>query len=376
MSAPSTLPRRILVIKSRHIGDVLLTGPLISTLHALPSRPRITALVKAGTEAMLAGHPHLDGVHTFPQRRAGEGRLAGAMRSLRWLGALRREGFDLAINTTEGDRGALAAWLCGARRRIGFMKPGKARLSARLLTEPVPWPNDDTHTVLTNLRLAAGLAARQERTVHLAVTPHDRESVAQTLRRGGLDPQRPLVQVHPTSRWLFKCWHDEGVARVIDFLHAQGLQVVVTAGPAQKERDKLDRIVALCRERPLDLGGQLSLEQLAALTSQCRLFFGVDTAPMHMAAALDVPVVALFGPSGSFHWGPWPNGWAGSGSPYPQRSGIQRAGPHIVIQKAWGCVPCGRDGCDGSKRSRCLEELAADEVLPIVAERLRELDLG
>jgi heptosyltransferase-3 len=370
-----TLPRRILVIKSRHIGDVLLTGPLISTLHALPSQPRVTALVKSGTEAMLDGHPHLDGVRVFPEPGPDEGRLRAALRTLGWLRALRREGFDLAINTTEGDRGALAAWLCGARDRIGFTKAGKSRLSVRLLTEPVAWPEDHTHTVLTNLKLAAGLTPHQERTVHLTVAPGDREWVAQTLRAGGLDPQRPVVQVHPTSRWLFKCWHDEGMARAIDFLRAQGLQVVVTAGPGQKERAKLDRILALSRHDPLDLGGRLSLKQLAALTSRCRLFFGVDTAPMHMAAALGVPVIALFGPSGSFHWGPWPNGWQGRATPYPGRNGIQRAGPHTVIQASWSCVPCGQDGCAGSKRSRCLEELAPEGVLAIVGQRLRELEL-
>jgi heptosyltransferase-3 len=65
---------------------------------------------------------------------------------------------------------------------------------------------------------------------------------------------------------------------------------------------------------------------------------------MHIAAAVGTPVIALFGPSGEFNWGPWGNG-------------------HVVIKKDWECRPCGKDGCQGSKRSRCLEEITEEEVL-------------
>ena len=95
---------------------------------------------------------------------------------------------------------------------------------------------------------------------------------------------------------------------------------------------------------PINLVGRLSLKELGALIAQARFFFGVDSAPMHLAAAVDTPAVALFGPSGVFNWGPWGEG-------------------HLVIQKDWDCVPCGRDGCEGSKVSRCLMELAPEEVL-------------
>ena len=91
-------------------------------------------------------------------------------------------------------------------------------------------------------------------------------------------------------------------------------------------------------ETPLDLAGHLSLKELGALIAKARLFFGMDSAPMHLAAAVNTPAVALFGPSGVFNWGPWGEG-------------------HLVIKQDWDCLPCGQDGCEGSKISRCLVEL-------------------
>ena len=103
-----------------------------------------------------------------------------------------------------------------------------------------------------------------------------------------------------------------------------------------------------------DLCGQLSLAELAALIGHARLFVGVDSAPMHMAAAMGTPVVALFGPSGDAEWGPWQ---------VPHR---------VVASDAHRCRPCGNDGCGGSKRSDCLMTLPPARVAAAVADLLAE----
>jgi heptosyltransferase-3 len=109
-----------------------------------------------------------------------------------------------------------------------------------------------------------------------------------------------------------------------------------------------------CRAAPVDLAGRLSLKELGALISKARLFFGADSAPMHLASAVNTPAVALFGPSGVYNWGPWGEG-------------------HLVIQKDWDCVPCGKDGCEGGKVSRCLVELTPAEVLDRMEQHFSEL---
>ncbi|APZ43808.1 putative lipopolysaccharide heptosyltransferase III [Acidihalobacter ferrooxydans] len=353
----------ILVIKFRNIGDVLLTAPLITALHT--AGHRVSALVKSGTEAMLEGHPQLDDVLVYPMRSQGEGRLAYLRRELAFYRQLRARRFDLAINTTEGDRGVIAAFLSGAQRRRGPFTPGRDNRWRRyLLTETVnPRDTHLRHTVLRNLDLGHPDAANIPIAVTLHINDADRDTVRRLLDAQGYDSARPLVHIHPTSRWFFKCWTEDGMAATIDYLIANGAQVALSCAPDGHERAKLDAILARCRQRPFDLGGRLTLKQTAALSAIAAVFFGVDTAPMHMAAAVGTPVVAIFGPSGAFDWGPWPNGWRSDANPYPARNGVQSAGAHLVIQQSWDCAPCGQAGCNNSKRSDCLERTGTTQVI-------------
>ena len=106
---------------------------------------------------------------------------------------------------------------------------------------------------------------------------------------------------------------------------------------------------------------------MAYLSSKAKLFIGVDTAIMHMAAAVDTPVIAFFGPSAAFNWGPWDNDMFESGY---KKNGIQKMGKHIVIQHNWDCIPCIKDGCGGSKISECLMEFDMTEIYKIIEERI------
>ena len=105
-----------------------------------------------------------------------------------------------------------------------------------------------------------------------------------------------------------------------------------------------------------NLSGQLSLKELAALTARARVFIGVDSAPMHIAAAVGTPAVAIFGPSGADLWGPW---------------GVPRSGRHrVVASDEYSCRPCGLDGCGGGKVSDCLVTLEVARVWAAASELL------
>lgn len=372
-----TATMKILIIKFRNIGDVLLTGPLASTLKSISAENHITALIKPGTEAMLQHHPHIDEVIISPKRKPEESKFQFLCREIAWLKQIKEKQFDLVINTTEGDHGALIGFFANIKHRLGAEKLNKDKWwRLAMLNETRKSIQGKRHTVVRNLDLLPDLDAKQYRHIHLGFTTHDHEHVEALLKRQGWRPDEPLIQIHPTSRWFFKCWNDQFMATIIDHLQSKHkLQVVLTSGPDKCEQDKIDNILSYCQSSPLNLAGRMSLNQTAALSSICKLFFGVDTAPMHMAAALNVPVIAIFGPSGAFDWGPWPNGWSGNDTPYPKQNGIQYCGLHTVIQKDWACVPCGQDGCEGSKRSRCLEETQTNEIIPIIDKRLAELGL-
>lgn len=331
---------QILVIKLKQPGDVLVSTPVLQVLKEAMPEAEVSYLVPKGTEAMLADHPMLADLYVL-DRRKGSWREA-----FRLIGELRRQSFDLALELSGGDRGAFFAYMSGARERVGFARlrqPFWQRLG--LFTKLIPQPPVKMHMVEHNLEAvrALGIPSQNPRLQFF----WNREVEVRTaawLEERGL-AAKGFVVMHPGAGWRFKCWTPTGYARVIEALMGDwGLPVVLTGSRAAHEQDMLKEILAGCRVQPFNLAGALTLKELGAFIAKARFFFGMDSAPMHLAAAVGTPAVALFGPSGVFNWGPWGEG-------------------HLVLQKDWDCVPCGKDGCDGGKVSRCLVEIEPAEVL-------------
>lgn len=340
--APALPPQRILCIKLKHIGDVLLMTPAIRALRRAWPGSAIAALVPRGTEEILRDNPDLNAVLVFD-------RGAGGVGSWQVIRALRKYGPDLVLEMGQGDREAVLGWLSGAQTRVGYAPGRSGGWRRALLTRLVPW-NGGQHVVETNLDLvrACGIPAGACRPV-LIVRPEMRERMSVRLASAGLAPGEPLVVVHPVSRWLFKAWPEASCAGVINrLIRDAGVAVAMTSGPGTAEVEAANRILSRVEAsrggRPvINLIGRTSLIELAAVLERAGVFLGVDSAPMHMAAALGIPVVALFGPSGEHNWGPW-------------------GGGHIVLASPYLCRPCGQDGCLGTKRSDCLEAISAQMV--------------
>lgn len=369
----------ILVIKLRHIGDVLLTVPAIRALKETFPSASVSALVNPGTEDMLTLNPLLEEVICYERHAKGSpmGRKTGG--ELKFIRKLRGKNFDMTVDLTGGDRPAIVGFLSGAKYRLGYM-PKEGFIGKRFLyTHLAKRPLVPTHTVLYDLGLLRqfGIDTR-DLTVDIYASPEDDIFVECLLKEKGYKKE-PLVHVHPTSRWLFKCWTDEGMARVMDELGNSGYRVVVTSGPDERELKKVASVIGLMKTRPIDLSGRLQLKHLASLSRRAAFFFGVDSAPMHIAAAAGCRVVGIFGPSGAFHWGPWENTEAARlvqsaeenasiNSPYPGRNGIQTFGRNTVIQAGWDCIPCGKDGCKGTKKSDCLDKIDPETVLKVLRD--------
>jgi len=335
--------RRVLVTKLRHHGDVLLASPVLGALKRHIPQAEIDALVYQDTRDMLSGHPALSQLHLL----AKGGSLRGEWRLLH---ALRSRRYDLMVHLTSSARGAWLARVLRPAVSIAPKHPG--RLYRNSFTHLYPHANA-RHMVECNLDALRriGLWPEEADKKLVLVAGAEAERAAEKhLRDLGLEAGK-FILIHPTSRWQFKCWPEEKVAELALRLAERGFPPLFTSAPDAHETGMIQRILARLPFPAPSLAGRLTLKELAALTARARLFIGMDSAPMHIAAAVGTPVVVLFGPSGANIWGPWQV-------------------PARVITSDHSCRPCGLDGCGGSKRSDCLEVIPTARVLDAALELL------
>jgi heptosyltransferase-3 len=330
---------RVLVVKLRHHGDVLLASPVLSALKARAPALEIDALVYDDTAPMLAGHPALSQLHVVGKQWRDDGAFARFLKERKLFGALRARRYGLVVHLSEQPRGAWLARTLGARFSVAPAMPERGEFWAKSFSHLYPVAKR-RHQVEVNLdalrRIGVQPDAPERRLVFVPGIEAER-------RIDSLLPQKNFVHLHPASRWRFKCWPAESNAELADRLAGEGLQVVLTAAPETAELDLITHIFSLCKVKPINLAGKLSIKELGALTARARLFIGVDSMPMHLAAAMGTPTLALFGPSGEAEWGPWNVA-------------------HRLVTSRHSCRPCGLDGCGGGKVSECLTTIPVDSV--------------
>ena len=350
--------RRVLVVKLRHHGDVLLASPVFTVLKNRAPQAEIDALVYADTQAMLSFHPAIARVHAIDRKWKSGGMLSRAVSEGSLYRTLRSRRYDLLVHLSDQVRGAWLARMLGCRHAVAPERAAGRAAGRRF------WSHSFTHRFplvarrhavelnLDALRRIGIQPSEAERGLVLVPGAEAEARVGDLLSSAGLSDDS-FIHLHPASRWRFKCWTVEGMAALIDRLHAAGEHVVLTAAPERGELDLVATICSRCERAPANLAGKLSLKMVAALAARAKLFIGVDSAPMHIAAAMGTPVVALFGPSGETEWRPW---------------GV----PHrIVASGAYPCRPCGQDGCGGGKVSECLASIAPETVLDAAQSLLR-----
>ncbi|WP_017348847.1 putative lipopolysaccharide heptosyltransferase III [Pantoea sp. A4] len=321
-------PQKILLIKLRHHGDMLLTTPVINALHQRYPQAKIDVLLYAETSPMLDAHPAVNQLHVLDRKWKQEGGWQKLRHEARLIGQIRHANYDLVINLADQWRSAVIALFSSARTRIGFAFRKRDNFLWRCCHNVlVPTDNhEQLHTVEQNMTALTPLGISAEG-ARASMHYHTADWQKAEALLAAQQVTSPFIVLQPTSRWQFKCWDDDKVAATIDQLSAEGYRVILTAGPDSKELAMIDNILALCHSKTvISLAGQLSLRQLAALIDHARLFIGVDSAPMHMAAALETPCIALFGPSKLQLWHPWGQHnqvfWAGDYAPLPDPDSI------------------------------------------------------
>ncbi len=303
----ATTVKRILMIKLRHHGDMLLTTPVVNTLKQHYPGAHIDVLLYQETSAVLSCHPDIATIFVIDRQWKKRGIKIHLYHEWHLIQQLRRRRYDLVLNLADQWRSAVITLLTGAGRRLGFDWAKRQTWLWRCCHSQLVSVADhgQLHTVEQNLSLLAPLAiASMVTEVTMYYGTQDWQYSQQLLASHNTDEH--YIVIHPGSRWLYKCWNEEKMAEAINLLQSEGYSMVITAGPAQQEQIMIDRILSRCMQaRVISLAGQLTLCQLAAIIDHARLFIGVDSVAMHMAAALKTPCIALFGSSKLSFWHPW-----------------------------------------------------------------------
>ena len=341
--------KRILVIKMRHHGDVLLTSPLFSILKKTLPHAQIDAFIYKDSLEMLEGHPAISDFLLYDKAWKRRSFFYKMSKEISVFLKIRRNKYDLVINLTEGDRGAITAVISGSPIRVGF-DPGKKGMVGKrgCYTHLVKNCSRPRHTVekqLDALRRIGIFPEVQERELLLNIPTSARERVFDILAREEIKPKNYII-VHPVARWLYKALSVSQMAEVLRLIHKNAEQIVLTSGPDSNELSMIAQILALVPEIPIiNIAGKLSLKELSAFIAYAKALVCVDSLPLHIASAVKTPVVVVFGPTSEINWGPWM---------HPQAR---------IITSGHSCRPCYQDGCGGSKRSDCLLSLSPERIV-------------
>lgn len=334
--------QRILLIQLGDIGDVILTLPAVKALRENFPESRLVVCVREKAREIIEDCAFASAVMTVRKERK---RLKAAiLDQARWMRELRAHRFDLAIDLRTGTRGAIIAGFSGAGTRIGrFAADGRLwrnRIFTHLVTPP-----DETcqYAAEHNLNILSPLNLKiRDRNLQMEIPSHRRLAAIGLFSGEKIPMSRPLLAFHPFSLWKYKEWQVDSCAELIDDVQRRYDLTVIITGSAE-ERSRADQVLARCRTKPFNLAGKTSIGELAAVLSTCRGFIGVDTAALHLAAAVGIPTLGIFGPSPAACWAPKGNG-------------------HSTVSKNMSCVPCRRKGCLDSEISQCLNELTVKDI--------------
>ncbi len=350
----------ILIVKMSALGDVVHTLPALTALRRAHPSAHIAWVVEAAAAPLVVGHPALDKVLIWHRQQ-----LTGALRSGRWFHAfgllrdfaheLRSVRYDMVLDFQALLKSSIWVFAARGKRKIGFGRGMQhSEKSYLFLNERVKAVSMETHALDRGLMLleAAGIS-RSPVVYDLPITAEAHSRARNLLLEAGVSTENRYIAIHPMPRWPTKEWYPDRFAAVADALRERGLKVVFTG--SKDDRPSVDEIFDRLQGPAARLDGKLDLKALSAIFQRATVVVSTDTGPMHIAAAVDTPVVAVFGPTAPNRTGPY-----GSG--------------HKVVRAGVECSPCFSRRCPSSAAGHmaCMKRIEVDEVVCAVLETLKE----
>lgn len=337
----SKIPEKILIIKPSSLGDIVHSLPFLNSIRESFPKAEIHWIVAKGLEGLLERHPMINKLWIINKEDWKKfKKIKGTLKEFRELFALlKRERFDLVIDLQGLLRSGILTAATGAPVRIGFKEAREG--SGMFYTHKIEG-GSDIHAVDRYLRVAKSLGCDvSEVCFPLPLFFENSEKVRNLL------PSGKYAVIVPGARWLTKRWHSENFGELASRLP---LKSVVVGGKADTEIS--DEVVKSSKGNAISMTGKTSIGELIEIMKGAKFVISNDSGPMHIAAAVGVPVFAIFGPTNPVRTGP-----------YGEK--------HIIIKKEMECAPCYKKTC---KSVRCLEMISVKDVSDIVIKKLMEMD--
>ncbi len=343
----------MLVIRLDRIGDMVNTAPALKILAETFPHWKITLLAGHCCEPLMQAMPYVkDVIFWDAPWLSKQNPFKAFKQTCAVIKTLRRSKYELVIDFRGDFRNIILAYLVGIPHRVGFDITG----CGFLLTDPVEH-DDDHHNVSLAKKVVHHFVpnATFDHTGALVLSENDFQQVNTILAPAIGRPSIPLVVIHPSARWAQRQWSPKKYAYICDWIADQYNATVVMTGTKQ-DVPLVDQIASMTTHKPIIMAGQLSLTEFLALLEQASFFIGVDSGPMHMAAAVDTPAIALLGPA------------------LPQSVGPIGKN-HIIItaQQHFSCAPCAQKKCKKAGHS-CMDAITVDDVCQAIETQVNRIN--
>jgi lipopolysaccharide heptosyltransferase II len=326
--------KKILLIRLRRIGDVIMTTPSITALRMAFPETFISYIVEEPYRELVEGNPSLDKVIVLKKKQ----RIKDFFKLSRQI---RKENYDVVLDFHGGPRAFLITLLSGAKLKLGY------RIKYKHFIYDIKLPraakSGHIHSVENHLNLIKALGVNVESIPPLYIPQAGKdefEKIEKFIKENWLEGKK-IITIHISAGNEFRNWGADNIVKLSGLLgQLPGIQIVLIGASEDKRAE--EEILEKSRIRPLSLVGKLNLREVRELISRSALFVGPDSGPMHVAASTPTPIVALFGPNLSAYFSPW-------------------QAKSLLIEKDFDCRPCKQRRCI-YKDFRCLRSITPEEV--------------
>lgn len=328
---------KILIVQPSRIGDVVFSLPALLAIRKKYPHAWIGWFVDERCAPLIEGNPAIDEVIVFDRAKLSPGYLIN-IRSY-----LHKKNIDVSIDLHGLSKSAFMVLLSGARFKIGSSSTNGMREFSWLFSKEIKPDKEQSHCVERHLAAAKYLGAENPAVEYTMTADEDAaKNVELILSNIAGYGKKPLVVIHPGGGWISRRWFTDRFASLIDRLSDTGASVVIVGGRegGAAEKGLNEEIVSMSRSKVTDLTDKLSLKELIALLKKASVFVANEAGPMHIATALNVPSIALLGPTDPSRTGPF-------------------GGKTSIIRHKVDCQPCRERNC---KTKKCMDLITVDEV--------------